>query len=199
MPLVKSEPTAYEGSYECAICWDSCRGDKDVLGCVRCPGVRKMHAKCYEGWLAAGMQKGCTQCNGPISAFVPEFAEACVIVIESDEEPATTEPVSKKAKTAQRTAEEEAAKDEAQEEAKKTEAEGKVAMAAQRQDLFQTASSSIENTLTDIRPSSSTDAEPAQAAELAKKKKQAEAAAAQKGVALRYGRSEMRGNECFCG
>jgi hypothetical protein len=102
MPLVKTEPTAYEGSYECAICWDSCRGDKEILGCVRCPGVRKMHVKCYEGWLAAGKRKGCTQCNGPISAYVPESAEACVIVIESDEEPATMEPVSKKlqAKTA---------------------------------------------------------------------------------------------------
>ena len=131
MPLVKTEPTAYEGSYECAICWDSCRGDKDILGCVRCPGVRKMHAKCYEGWLAAGKQRGCTQCNGPISAFVPESAEACVIVIESDE-PATTEPVSKKAKTAQRKAEEEPAKKQAQEQAKPTEAEEKEAVAAQR-------------------------------------------------------------------
>ncbi len=46
-----------------------------------------------------------TQCSGPISAYVPESAEACVIVIESDEEPATTEPASKKAKTAQRKAE----------------------------------------------------------------------------------------------
>ena len=102
MPLVKTEPTAYEGSYECAICWDSCRGDKEIFGCVRCPGVRKMHVKCYEGWLAAGKRKGCTQCAGPISAYVPESAEACVIVIESDEEPATMEPVSKKlqAKTA---------------------------------------------------------------------------------------------------
>jgi hypothetical protein len=141
-----------------------------------------------------------------------------VIVIESDEEPATTEPVSKRAKASQRKAEEEAAKDAAQEEAKKTEAEGKEAMAAQRKDLFLTASSSIENTLNGVRPSSSTDAEPAQAeeaaakkkqaAQLAKKKKQAEQAkkkkaeavyAAKKGVALRYGRSEMRGNECFCG
>ena len=59
-----------------------------------------MHVKCYEGWLAAGKQKGCTQCSGPTSAYFPESAEACVIVIESDEEPATTEPVSKKAKTA---------------------------------------------------------------------------------------------------
>jgi hypothetical protein len=131
MPLVKPEPTAYEGSYECAICWDSCRGDKDVLGCVRCPGVRKMHAKCYEGWLAAGKKEGCTQCNGPIGAYVPEFAEACEIVMEPDEEPATMEP--EKAKTAQRKAEEEAAKDAAQEEAKKTVAEGKEAMAAKRE------------------------------------------------------------------
>jgi cell division protein FtsN len=169
-----------------------------------------MHAKCYEGWLAAGKQKGCTQCNGPISAYAPKLAEACVIVIESDEEPATMEPVSKKAKTAQRTAEEETAKDEAQEEAKNTKVEGREAVTAQRKNLIQTASSSIENTLNDIRPSSSTDAEPAQAeeeaakkkqaAQLAKKKKQAEQAEQAKkkkaeGVALRYDRSEMRGNE----
>jgi hypothetical protein len=124
MPLVKTEPTAYEGSYECAICWDTCRGDKDILGCVRCPGVRKMHAKCYEGWLAAGKKEGCTQCKGPIGAYVPEFAEACVIMIKSDEEPATMEP--EKAKTAQRNLK-------AEEEAKKTVAEGKEAIAPKRE------------------------------------------------------------------
>ncbi len=47
------------------------------------------------------------------------------------EEPATTEPVSKKAKTAQRKAEEELAKKQAQEQAKTTEAEDKGALAAQ--------------------------------------------------------------------
>ena len=67
----------------------------------------------------------------PLSSTTLRFAEACVIVIKSDEEPATMEP--EKAKTAQRKAEEEAAKDAAQEEAKKTVAEGKEAIAAKRE------------------------------------------------------------------
>jgi hypothetical protein len=243
MALVKTEPTAYEGSYECAICWDSCRGDKDILGCVRCPGVRKMHVKCYEGWLAAGKQKGCTQCNGPISAYIPELVEACVLVIDSDEEPATMEP--EKAKTAQRKAEEEAAKKLAQEEAKNAEAEGKEAMSAKRKaeedaekkkQAEEAKKKAEQVNKKKLEPETKTvkgEAEKATkqkveagaakqklAAQEAPAKKKAkmetmaktnaveddemwmkndakEAAAATKGAALRYGRSELRGNECF--
>ena len=100
--IVKTEPIAYEGSYECPICMESCRGENRVLSCARCPGARKLHAACFEGW----GKKGCIQCGGAISEYTASsassssVASAPVVLLESDDEATTMEPAAKKAKTA---------------------------------------------------------------------------------------------------
>ena len=55
----------HEGSYGCAVCWESCRGHKRLMTCVRCPAVRKVCEACFEG-LA---DKVCIQCAGPMSEY----------------------------------------------------------------------------------------------------------------------------------
>ena len=100
-PIVKTEPIAYEGSYECPICMESCRGENRVLSCARCPGGR--NPACFEGW----GKKGCIQCGGAISEYTASsaassstVASAPVVLLESDDEATTMEPAAKKAKTA---------------------------------------------------------------------------------------------------
>ena len=94
-PIAKTEPIAYEGSYECPICMESCRGENRVLSCARCPGVRKMHAACFEGW----GKKGCIQCGGAISEYTASsatssstVASAPVVLLESDDGATTMQP-----------------------------------------------------------------------------------------------------------
>ena len=55
-----AEPRSGEGSYECPVCWESCRGsDRPVLACPVCPVVSRIHQDC-------ALLKRCPQCQGAL-------------------------------------------------------------------------------------------------------------------------------------
>ena len=71
VPSVKIEE--YDGSYACAICWESVRGDVDVLHCSQCSsnpihracgaaaGLLNYHLECE----ACGRDGTMLRCRGP--------------------------------------------------------------------------------------------------------------------------------------
>jgi hypothetical protein len=49
-------------SYECPVCYESCRRSKNVLSCSRCKAYEKVHAQCT-------LQRQCPSCGGSLTAF----------------------------------------------------------------------------------------------------------------------------------
>ena len=49
-------------SYECPVCYESCRRSNNVLSCSRCKAFEKVHAHCT-------LQRRCPSCGGSLKTF----------------------------------------------------------------------------------------------------------------------------------
>ena len=49
-------------SYECPVCYESCRRSKSVLSCSQCKAYEKVHAHCT-------LQRQCPSCGGSLTTF----------------------------------------------------------------------------------------------------------------------------------
>ena len=73
-------------SYECPICYESCRRSRNVLSCSRCKAYEKVHAHCT-------LQRQCPSCGGSLTAFTKAKKDLLgVDVIEIPDSPPAPKP-----------------------------------------------------------------------------------------------------------
>ena len=70
-----------EGSYECIVCWESCRHSKTpILSCAKCTAVSRIHSSCAPN-------RKCPQCNGhlaPVSSARANVSKRRRVSVEDE-------------------------------------------------------------------------------------------------------------------